>query len=785
MAVWLKTLLASAVLVLAIIFDAPATPGGGVPAQAATSVSVVAQDDEPGWLSQIWSVSLATGGKIVSTVAPGTGAAFQAAGDIVDEEGAGAVAQAVGSKFWDATIGKITQAFIEGHTQLFQSVLTLWMGFDFDPRVGGDAIVGVRNIVMVLTAAALVISIIVGGVRLAAERQRGLDTGLSDIGAVILRLAVATALVPLITVTGMTLADSLANEIMAQFGPSDIGLLVMLSEANGLEKLFGPVLVLIIIVIGMLGSLTQFVALAVRFLIVPIAAGLAPLFAAGSATTTGKAGLTHLYGYLAAAVVYKPVAALLYVMVWWWASGLAGGSDDEVTNNSEGVAKLLVYVMIGLVGFSAPALVRLVAPVAAPAAGSSGSAAAGAVGAAAGLASGAISLGAAAFTGGASMAASGLGAAGKAATGAAASAAGSAVGSAASGLGAAAGSAGGARAASAGASIVRGSGYGVFSPGGLGQGSTQPKGALSAQEPTSPRDNAPSSPGAVAGTGMPSQGATTSGFAGGAGLSAPGESTYSGTSTSSVPSGVNSPAPAVVSGAIPLSDGDSGSDKEARTTSGAPLTAGSTQQETSQPGQTTRTSALAQGDDTGVPTAGAGLTAGGGHSSTAPDISKNSGHAPSTGASPRHSAPEASGSAGGDTHPVTKEFPPVGLSAHAGSGVGSSLVRGIGAPPARTLGHDGQGSVQPGPVAVGTTHPGGAGGTPRPPALAGGGGARSRGAASVASTARGVGRASRLVGKAASITSQGIKAGAHSGQQLGQVLEVHGTAPVYFGQVPR
>lgn len=359
------------------------------------------------------------------------------------------------SSAWKAPIGKFTKALVEGNAEALGAAMTLWTAFNFDPTIGAKNIAGVRNIVVALTIAALIISLIVGGLRLAAVRSTGLDDGFKDLGAVVVRMMVATSLVPVLTVGGMAISDSLANEIFKQFGPSDMSSFIDLADASGVEKVFGPIIVLLVMMLALAGSAMQVLALAVRFIVVPIVAGLAPLFAAGSMTGVGKNGLNHLYAYLVSAVVFKPIAALLYVVVFWWNDALF--KSDAPEDEAGWLAKLLVIVMVGVVGFSAPALVKIISPAAAPSAGGSGAAAIGVAAGAAGVATGAIGLSAGAVAGlaGAGAAAGKGGATGAAKQAGKAAASGSAKVAGSAGGGGAAGSteaaAGGAEAAAGGA----------------------------------------------------------------------------------------------------------------------------------------------------------------------------------------------------------------------------------------------------------------------------------------------------------------------------------------------
>ena len=79
----------------------------------------------------------------------------------------------------------------------------------------------------------------------------------------------------------------------------------------------GPILMAILAIVAMAGSIMQLLALIIRALILPIAVGLTPLFAALSFSEVGRSGLHHLVSYTIAALAFKPVCALLYAVVLW------------------------------------------------------------------------------------------------------------------------------------------------------------------------------------------------------------------------------------------------------------------------------------------------------------------------------------------------------------------------------------------------------------------------------------------------------------------------------------
>ena len=110
--------------------------------------------------------------------------------------------------------------------------------------------------------------------------------------------------------------------------------------------------------------------------------GLAPLPAAAAITGGGKATLARYLTWLLAALLYKPVAATIYAGAFWMTG--TGQSFETV---------LTGIVVITAAIFAMPALLRLLAPVTAQVAGSSGASVAGSAAEGAGkIASGAVRL---------------------------------------------------------------------------------------------------------------------------------------------------------------------------------------------------------------------------------------------------------------------------------------------------------------------------------------------------------------------------------------------------------
>lgn len=434
----------------------PARADSPSQAQLNVTVSVVAEDkpsDGERKLSTSDKVNLVVKG-IVAASNPGglvPGIAAQVGTEVAAEAAKDGVDKAK-SKFWKSTVGTLSQAMLEGAFQMMQWAMSFWMKYDYS-RDTGAAVQGVKNVTWLLAMAAFVASLIVAGMRLAASRRSGFGEGMTEIGVTSFRFLFFALVMPVAVPAALVASDKLSLAIMDNFGAnfnecvgekaaemmtgqdltgaSQCIATSMSLNINPSEAVVGPILLLLVALVGICGSLMQLVALIVRTFMVPIAAGLLPLFAAASFTSTGKSGLNHLNSYLIAGIIFKPVCALLYVVVMWMAKFT--GEDGDLMD------KAIVAMMFAMVGFTAPSLVRMLAPAAAPAGGASGSAALGAGKAALGAAVGA---GAMLATGGAA-AVVGAGGAAAGAAGSAARGASTVAGGASTGARSAGGAAGG------------------------------------------------------------------------------------------------------------------------------------------------------------------------------------------------------------------------------------------------------------------------------------------------------------------------------------------------------
>ncbi|WP_151641577.1 hypothetical protein [Corynebacterium sp. 11A] len=303
---------------------------------------------------------------------------------------AATAAGAAASKFWGDPIGDFVKALMEGNTQTLQMVMTFWFDFSTVQTRSIDAsIQGVKNIVAGLAGLALIASFVIGGYRIAASRRMGLQDGVEETAGVVVKYIVFSFGVVAAVPGALIATDILANEIMDSFGVQDPGQVVDMASLD--ESMAGPVIIMLLAIVSLLGGIMQIIALVVRTLVLPIVVGLTPLAAAASFSETGRGMLSSLMSYMIAAVVYKPIAALLYAVVMWNA---ATPSEGDV------IAAAVNVLMIALAGFCAPALVRIIAPMtqsvggggAAPLVSAAGAGVSGALGATAMMASGGAAM---------------------------------------------------------------------------------------------------------------------------------------------------------------------------------------------------------------------------------------------------------------------------------------------------------------------------------------------------------------------------------------------------------
>lgn len=382
-----------------------------------------------------------------------TGSAIDNPGDAT----AVVVGEAV-SLFWGDPIGDLTRAVLEGNAEALQVVMTFWMDFRIDGGTVDTQIQGIKNITWGLSAILLVVSLIIGGGRIAASRRQGLTDETIESGSVIVRYLTFSIAVPAAIPGGLVASDILSEWIMTNFGASDQTQIFQSTTLT--ESMAGPVIMIALALFALCGSVMQIIALVVRTLLLPLIGGLAPIFAAASFSETGRGAVKAMTSWLIAAIAFKPVASLLYVTAFWTVSGVQNGGVIGVEPGSV-YAAILCAILLALAGFTAPSLLRVIAPMVDRAGGGGGAPV---------LATGAAMAGGAMGLAGGAMSLAGRMSGGSTGSGAAASAGGAST-SGGAGTGAASAGGGGGRVSSA------ASGGSAAQPSGGGSGARSSGGA--------------------------------------------------------------------------------------------------------------------------------------------------------------------------------------------------------------------------------------------------------------------------------------------------------------------
>ncbi|TDD29899.1 hypothetical protein E1218_02850 [Kribbella turkmenica] len=268
---------------------------------------------------------------------------------------------------------------------------------------------------LAVTAAVLVISILIAGMRTAWEqRARPLQEMIKTTLIFVAVSAAGAAFLQVLT----SWSDDFAVRIIAQGGTDP-----SLDTAFGGEVDHRQVVVRLVsdavptlLAITMYGSVIiasciQIVLMLIRSAMLVLLAGTFPLAAAATNTEIGRNWFKKYCAWALAFIAYKPAAALIYAAALQLNSTSLFGPVDSVIQAMTGVMMLLLAI------FALPALLRFMVPVTAAVAG--GAAAMGSsVADPGGLASGAISVGRSAFGGGSSRGGGSSGGGGAGASGA-------------------------------------------------------------------------------------------------------------------------------------------------------------------------------------------------------------------------------------------------------------------------------------------------------------------------------------------------------------------------------
>ncbi|MFY7065501.1 hypothetical protein ACOQFV_06540 [Nocardiopsis changdeensis] len=233
----------------------------------------------------------------------------------------------------------------------------------------GGAAGFLQSRLMFYVGVAAILSVIVGGVKMAWEQRA--QPGKELLRSLLTLVVVSATCVTFVNIL-IGLGDEFSTWILKEgYGQSDLGgLATEFLVIMGVNSYFGGgglimvlVLGLVIIVIGLI----QMVLMMIRDGMLILLTGVLPLTAAFTNTEMGRSWFQKAISWLVAFLLYKPVAAIIYALAF------------VLLQEPEGEAGLedlmLGVTMLALALFALPALMKFVTPMVGATAGSGGGAA--------------------------------------------------------------------------------------------------------------------------------------------------------------------------------------------------------------------------------------------------------------------------------------------------------------------------------------------------------------------------------------------------------------------------
>ncbi|WP_340290471.1 hypothetical protein [Aquipuribacter hungaricus] len=294
------------------------------------------------------------------------------------------------------TLGRLAKAVGDAVGSVITSLSTLWVdigtpNLTTSGNSPSDAVGFIQGSLWWYMAAAAVLSVMVGGARMAWERRA--EPG-RDVLRSLMTLSVVSGAGLATIALAVRSADAFAEWIIdrstvgTNFGENLGGLLLAPLVTPTVAGDGMPALLVIFLGVGgIVTSCVQIILMIVRSGMLVILAGIFPLSASFTTTETGRTWFRRCCAWLLAFILYKPAAAIVYATAFRLSgANLFGGSDGG------GMLDVLVGVtMMVLAILALPALMRFVTPaVSAMSSGGAGGGAGLAMGALAAMPSGAV-----------------------------------------------------------------------------------------------------------------------------------------------------------------------------------------------------------------------------------------------------------------------------------------------------------------------------------------------------------------------------------------------------------
>lgn len=261
----------------------------------------------------------------------------------------GQVASGGASHVLDGLVDILTTGFI----RMLSVIVTSWTNAGYS----GDALASITNdlsgVTRPLTLAAGTIGVMIAGTRMVVSSRGAQESGRDLIRGLMLIAIFGTGATGL--VAGIQKVFDDATKTITDR--------MVVQSPEGLPRAFdfmvqqSPGLMLILMLVGILSMLIQFIIVLLREPVLILITGMLPIAAASSMTGTGRAWLTRLLSWTGAFITYKFFAALIYYAAF---TSLLEAAPDET-----GVQRILVGITLLILSVAVlPAILRLLAPAA-------------------------------------------------------------------------------------------------------------------------------------------------------------------------------------------------------------------------------------------------------------------------------------------------------------------------------------------------------------------------------------------------------------------------------------
>jgi len=250
------------------------------------------------------------------------------------------------------------------------------------PTNVGGAVLFLQSGLWWYMGAAAVLSVIVGGTRMAWEQRA--DPGRDTVKSLLTLVVVAGAGVTIIGIL-IAAADAFAVWLINSSLRCDVvndrcfglGLANMLALGGPLTGGLGPLLIIILGLVAILASFVQILLMVARGGMLVILAGILPLSASFTNTEMGKQWFRKAISWTVAFILYKPAAAIVYAAAFQLvgSGGSTPGPSALFKDDGSGLLAALTGLMLMVIAlFAMPALMRFVTPMVGAMAGGSGGA---------------------------------------------------------------------------------------------------------------------------------------------------------------------------------------------------------------------------------------------------------------------------------------------------------------------------------------------------------------------------------------------------------------------------